>query len=143
MTRVVVDTNTTVSAFLWGGTPRQLFNLAIEGGITLLSSDAMVQELENTLNKPKLEKYVKLSGKTPSELVADFVKLVTLVEPAEIPADAVRDPDDVKVLATAVSGKATHIVSGDDDLLSLNVYAGIPIMKVRDFIERIKPDDET
>lgn len=140
MTRVVVDTNTTVSAFLWGGMPRQLFNLAIEGGIILLSSNALVHELENTLNKPKLEKYVRLSGKTPSELVADFVKLVRLVEPAEIPVDAVRDLDDVKVLATAVSGKATHIISGDDDLLSLNTYAGIPIMKVRDFIESIKPE---
>ncbi|MBZ0298664.1 MAG: putative toxin-antitoxin system toxin component, PIN family [Anaerolineae bacterium] len=72
MQRVVVDTNTTVSAFLWGGTPRQFFTVAIETGVILLSSNALVQELENTLRKPKLEKYITLSGKNPPEIVAEF-----------------------------------------------------------------------
>jgi putative PIN family toxin of toxin-antitoxin system len=79
--------------------------MAIESGITLLDSTELIQELEDTLSKPKLQKYVLLSGKTPSELVAEFTRLVTLVEPATIPEDAVRDPDDVKVLAAAVGGK--------------------------------------
>lgn len=45
---------------------------------------ALVQELDKTLNKPKLAKYVTLSGKAPSELVAELVRLMTLVEPAKV-----------------------------------------------------------
>ncbi len=141
MQRVVVDTNTTVSAFLWGGTPRQFFEAAIENGVILLSSNALIQELEATLNKPKLEKYVALSGKTSSELVAEFVKLVALVEPKSLTLERLRDQDDLKVLEAAVGGRATHIVSGDSDLLSLDTFAGIPILKASAFIDVLKSTD--
>lgn len=79
MTQIVVDTNTSVSALLWGGTPQRVFTVAVANSIPLLTSEALVQELHKTLNKPKLAKYVALSGKTPSELVAELVRLMTLV----------------------------------------------------------------
>ena len=116
--------------------------MAIEGSITLLSSNGLVQELEDTLLKPKLEKYVIQSGKTPSELLAEYARLVTLVEPASLPEDAVRDPDDALVLAAAVGGKASHIVTGDEDLLTLKAYAGIPILNAREFVESLTLPDE-
>lgn len=141
MTQIVVDTNTSVSALLWGGTPQRVFTLAVANSIPLLTSEALVQELHKTLNKPKLAQYVALSGKTPSELVAELVRLMMLVEPAPVPADAVRDPDDAKVLAAAVGGKATHIVSGDIDLLVLGSYQDIPIVKAIDFIREIEPEN--
>jgi len=138
MTGIVVDTNTSVSALLWGGTPQRVLAVAIDQSIPLLISKQLIQELESTLAKPRLAKYVVLTGKTPSDLVSQLISIMTLIEPVDVPADAVRDPDDVKVLAAAVGGKATHIVSGDKDLLTLGVYQDIRIMSALQFIQEIE-----
>lgn len=45
-----------------------------------------------------------------------------------------RDPDDNRVLEAAVAGGADAIVSGDDDLLSLGEYEGIPIVTAVRFL---------
>jgi putative PIN family toxin of toxin-antitoxin system len=37
------------------------------------------------------------------------------------------DPDDNRVLACAMAGRADYIVSGDRHLLNLKAHAGIPI----------------
>ena len=49
--------------------------------------------------------------------------------------DACRDPDDNKYLECAVDGGADFIVSGDNDLLSLELFQGIPIVKPRRFVD--------
>lgn len=48
---------------------------------------------------------------------------------------ASRDPDDNKYLECAVDGRADFVVSGDGDLLSLESFDGIPIVKPRRFVE--------
>jgi putative PIN family toxin of toxin-antitoxin system len=45
-----------------------------------------------------------------------------------------RDPKDDKFLELAVSGQATHIVTGDTDLLALNPYQGIEILSPHRFM---------
>jgi putative PIN family toxin of toxin-antitoxin system len=45
-----------------------------------------------------------------------------------------RDPRDDKFLEVAVATKADVIVSGDDDLLTLNPYASIPIVSAGRFL---------
>lgn len=143
MTRALLDTNVVVSAFLWGGVPQQIITQVTEGPGTLLSSEALIAELVQTLAKPKLQKYITARNTTPKAIVEQYTRLVQIVEPATIPADAVRDPDDVIVLGAAVGGRATHIVSGDKDLLTLERYASIPIMRPSDFLQAILPGDDT
>jgi uncharacterized protein len=53
---------------------------------------------------------------------------VTLVLPAKIEPVILRDPDDDLVLATALSGEARLIISGDKDLLDLGTWQGINIV---------------
>ncbi len=51
--------------------------------------------------------------------------------------DAVKaDPTDNRVIECALECQADFIVSGDKHLLQLKRYAGIPIMSVREFLER-------
>ena len=56
-----------------------------------------------------------------------------LVEITEV-VNACRDPKDDKFLELAVSGRATHIISGDDDLLALHPFRGIAILTPQDFV---------
>ncbi|MFM2026127.1 MAG: hypothetical protein RLZZ339_842 [Cyanobacteriota bacterium] len=44
------------------------------------------------------------------------------------------DLDDNKFLELAVSGMAQYIITGDNDLLILNTYQGIPIITPADFL---------
>jgi predicted nucleic acid-binding protein len=48
-----------------------------------------------------------------------------------------RDHKDDKFLEVAAEGQAAIIVSGDEDLLALNPFEGIPIVPPRDFLARI------
>jgi putative PIN family toxin of toxin-antitoxin system len=45
-----------------------------------------------------------------------------------------RDAKDNKFLEVAVCGYATHIITGDCDLLDLNPYRSISIITARDFL---------
>jgi predicted nucleic acid-binding protein len=48
------------------------------------------------------------------------------------------DPDDDKIIEAAVVGKADAIVSGDHHLLDLVAVEGIPVLSVRQFLERLR-----
>ena len=58
---------------------------------------------------------------------------VIFIEPTEIITDC-RDPKDNKFLELAVASDAQFIVTGDIDLLVLNPYRGITILKSGDFL---------
>ena len=46
-----------------------------------------------------------------------------------------RDPKDNKFLELAVSGDATHLVTGDDDLLVLHPFRGVAIVTSQAFLD--------
>lgn len=142
MKRIVLDTNIVVSAFLWGGTPRQVISAAIENGILLLSSDEIINEVEQTLNKLKFDDQLRLIGKTREQIVSEYAHLVTLVPPAPVPEGTVRDSKDDIVLATAVGGKADTLVSGDKDLTDLKEYQGIVILTPAQCLSILFPPTE-
>lgn len=61
----------------------------------------------------------------------DFLRLlVRIAEPVTVSRGVrvCRDPKDDKFLEVAVNGRADLIVSGDDDLLVLDPFRGIPIV---------------
>ena len=45
-----------------------------------------------------------------------------------------RDPDDDKLIETAVMGAADCLVTGDRDLLDMSPFQGIPILTPRAFL---------
>ena len=57
------------------------------------------------------------------------------LEPSPLADPVCRDPSDDWVLATALAGEASLIVTGDDDLLSLGSFAEVEIISPRRFLE--------
>jgi predicted nucleic acid-binding protein len=51
----------------------------------------------------------------------------------EIDTSACRDKDDVKIIGTALKGKAKIIITGDEDLLILKKYKNTAIVTPREF----------
>jgi uncharacterized protein len=53
----------------------------------------------------------------------------------DVQISACGDPKDDKFLSLAVSGHATHIITGDADLLALHPFQGIQILAPGTFLE--------
>jgi len=129
--RVVVDTGVAVSAVLLPrSVPRQAFDLAVERG-RLLVSEATVAELDEVLRRPKFNKYA--SEEKRLEFFAALVREAEVVKVTEAVTEC-RDPKDDKFLELSVSGKASHLLSGDADLLVLHPFRGIAVVTPQDFL---------
>lgn len=125
--RVVLDTNVLIAAFISRGGCHQVFEqCAIHH--ELISSVELIEELKDKLTTKF--RYSEDDVAAVNQLIqsrTQFVVPVPLKEPI------CRDPDDDFVLATAVAGDVTCIVTGDEDLLILKTFQGIDIIRPREF----------
>jgi uncharacterized protein len=126
--RVVADTNVVLSGLLWLGTPGLVLEAAANGRIALYTSPALVQELSETLQSPKLAARIRASGLTQDELLQRYLDVAVLIEPQSVPRVVPDDPDDDQVIAAAIAAQADLIVSGDKHLLDLESHCGIRIV---------------
>jgi uncharacterized protein len=126
--RLVLDTNTALSALLWGGTPGRVIDAAAAGQVELASSAALLAELQGVLAREKFAAALAERGLTVSDLFEGYAAMVTLVAPATIAPTITRDPADDQVLAAAVAARADLIVSGDTHVLDLQRFQGIDIV---------------
>lgn len=134
--RVVADTNTVVSALLWGGLPAEILAAARTQRITLFTSAALIAELEDVLGRDKFAARLARVGSTVPELLAGYLALTNLVRAPAI-APTTRDPDDDQVLACALAASAELIVTRDRDLLDLDAYRAIRILSARAALDAI------
>ncbi len=135
--RFVFDTNVLLSALLFGrSVPAQAFEHAVALG-RLLISEPLALELDDVLRRGQFGKYLTLEERV--RFLAKFIREALPVEITQVIAEC-RDPKDDKILELAVEGRSTCVVTGDDDLLTLNPFRGIPIVTPRDLLSRPWPD---
>lgn len=132
--RVVVDTNIIVRAVIkpQGSVGPVLQRLRLRE-YTLLISRPTLDELVEVLHRPRLRVKYQLSDSALRATIRLIVARSELIRPS-VQISACRDPKDDKFIEVAVTGKADVIVSGDDDLLTLAPYAGIPIVLPNQFL---------
>ena len=92
-----------------------------------------MEELLVTLNKTKFKKYIR--PKDRFVFINRIMRKAIFVE-VNHKINECRDPKDNKFLELALSGKADCIISGDEDLLILNPFRGIPILTANEFLDR-------
>ena len=125
--RVLLDTNVLVSAILFGGVSRSILERGITGEIDLVTSPSLTDEFEGVVGeKFPLPPEIARAVRSELELLADVVR------PKTVPP-VLHDPDD-EVLATATTGQAEVIVTGDRRLLGLGSHRNIRIVTPRDFL---------
>jgi len=125
--KVVLDTNTLVSAIGWAGTPHRLLRACIQGKLELFISPALIDELSLVITRPKL-KVVAMHPDLPG-VMAWLCQPEHLVIPRRQINVIAEDPPDNRVLECALEAGAGAIVSGDEHLLKLKSFDGILILK--------------
>lgn len=131
--RLVLDNNIFVSALLSRNSrlARRVFDILAAHEV--VHSNAMIEELTEALARPKL---VRLITRDEAEAFIEVLRTTTEEVRVVHRVVACRDPKDDKVLALALSAKADCIVTGDQDLLTLNPFRGVPILTVAQFVSQ-------
>lgn len=131
--RYVFDTNVLVSAALFNtSVPGQALIRALESG-TILTSCSLIEELDNVLRRDKLKRY--LTREEREQFLEALIRETELVEITESVV-ACRDPKDDRLLELALCGNASLIVTGDDDLMVMNPFRGVPIVTPSEMLDR-------
>ena len=132
--RVVLDTNLLIAA-AWnaGSASRQIVEACLEGrNLRAVSSPALRREYEfifkRAARKSKYRKSLQHLVETAEVVECDAREMGI-----EVPAD----PDDAKVLATAIAGKVDALVSNDHHLLDLADESVVPILRPGEFLHRL------
>ncbi len=135
--RIVLDTNTVISALLWRGVAHRMLVETRNRPIRLYASQFLLEELALVLSREKFAAVFSARETSRAVLCQQYRTLVTVVHPRFVPEVVKTDPADDHVLACALEANADVIVSGNRHLLSLNPYAGIEIVNAGDFLARV------
>ncbi len=111
--RIVVDTNLWIRVLLGGPATLPLLEAWRAGKFLVLTSQPLLDELEAVSQRPRLRK--NIDPEQAKALIEQLRGRGHWVEATAVPPRC-RDPKDHPVLATAISGHASAIVSGDGDL---------------------------
>lgn len=128
----MIDANTVVSAALNPlGVPRRALAAARARGVIALSG-AVYEEIAEVLARPKFARV--LTGDRRRETLELLAAAAFWVEPGELVSDC-RDAKDNRYLELALAAQASIIVSGDEDLLVLDPWRGVRVLRAARFLE--------
>lgn len=136
MYKVVIDTNVLISGIIQkNGFPHKVVKLWEKGNLILVTSIPMIEEAKKVLNYPKIKGKFNLKDGEIKQTILNLLKYSILIYNPPALNVIKEDPEDNKILSTAIEGRADYIVSGDSHLLRLKNYKGIKIITPRMFCE--------
>jgi putative PIN family toxin of toxin-antitoxin system len=130
MLGATADTNVYISALNFGGRPLQFLELARRGQIRLCISEPILTELIGVL-RDKFGWDEEHLRQAEQEL-RTFTEIVTPTRKLSVVSD---EPDN-RILECTAAARFDFVVSGDQHLLRLSSFEGIPIVTVTEFLRQ-------
>jgi uncharacterized protein len=99
--------------------------------VTLLFSQVLLDEFIEVAQRPKFKKYFSLT-----DLENLLLQIKNEAEFIEVTSDIklCRDPKDDFLLSLAKDGKATHLITGDQDLLDIKNFGKTKITTIANYL---------
>ena len=129
--RVVIDTNVWVSRLLLADSMAARAVDAALSSSEVVVSERPVEELADVLAREKFDRYVSLADR--EEFLRRVLQVATTIPVLTEVADC-RDVNDNQLLALALDSESDYILTGDQDLLTMNPWRGIEIISPRAFL---------
>jgi putative PIN family toxin of toxin-antitoxin system len=117
--------------------PGEILRRLIKGDFSLVTSNAILTEVHRTLVKTFFRR--SLSDEDRSDLIAAAIRgadILTVLVPV---SGVASHPEDDLVLATAVSGAAEYLVTGDRQLLAVGTFHDVRLVTARQFLDLLGP----
>jgi len=133
---VLVDTNVLIAAMLGSTTARQTLRAIVTRAYDWVTTPALIVELNDVPRRSKFEGVITAAH--TRAMLRQLRDHARLIHPSTI-INACRDPRDNHVLAAAVDSHATHLITGDRDLLVLTPFRGTGILPPTEFLAELSP----
>jgi len=130
--RVFLDTNVLVSAFATRGLCGDVMRVVLAEH-QLVTCEAVLGELERVLKRR-----LRLPVEDVRNILSLLRECTVAPTPGTLPELPIRDPDDVKVVASALAARVDILVTGDQDILSVRESLGIRVTDPRGFWAMLK-----
>ena len=128
--RVIIDTNLWIH-FLLSSDLSKLDSMIAKNEITLIFSGELLDEIVEVTQRPKFRKYFKVDD-VESLLLKIKSRSVFIEVKTEI--NKCRDPKDNFLLSLSLDGLATHLLTGDKDLLILKNFGQTKIITITEYL---------
>ncbi len=133
MTRAVLDPNVVISAVIQPqGSPARCLRAHGEGRFDLVVSPLLLGELRTVLRREKLRPFLTIDQ--AERLVDALARDATVADDPACPEPLSRDPGDDYLIALARATSAHVLVTGDQDLLGLDL-PDLKIVSPREFLD--------
>ena len=129
--RVIFDTNIWIS-YLISNEFSFLDKLIEEQSIVLIFSIELLEEFYEVANRKKFMKYF-----TSNELdrLIEFISTFAYFVNVQSIFDVCRDPKDNYLLSLSYDAEATHLITGDNDLLEMKYFYKTQIIEYSSYIK--------
>jgi putative PIN family toxin of toxin-antitoxin system len=136
----VLDSTILVSAFLTpGGAADALVDHAKAGRITCaVAEDILAETARVLLATPRIRQRYPYTDVDVQDYLRGVRQAALVVSELPPLSGIVRDPNDDMILACAVAASASHVVTRDDDLLSLGTHEGVMIVTPEAFLTMLR-----
>lgn len=132
--RIIIDTNLWIS-FLLTKDYSKLDKLFSKNHLTLLFSQELLEEFIEIARRPKFKKYFSVA-----DLNSLLSEIHTKAEFLEVTFEInlCRDPKNNFLLSLSQDGNATHLITGDKDLLEIKMFGETLILTITEYLENLK-----
>jgi putative PIN family toxin of toxin-antitoxin system len=130
--RVILDTNTVISALLFKGEATRLAVAWKSARFRLLASPAITREYHRVLNYAKFKNSETAIAAFLNEGILPYLEPVK--EHTAKLSHPCKDPDDDLFLRAALGGRADYLVTGDAALLALKPHYTFKIITISEFL---------
>ncbi len=139
--RAVLDSNVIVSGFLAAkGPSARVLDAVREGQLTWVTSKVILDEVRKVLALPRIQKRYRVTPEAAETLLLLVGESALRIRGVVQVVGKCRDPKDDAILACAVEGRAEYVVTGDEDLLTMEVYESVMIVTPRRFVEILQEE---
>jgi putative PIN family toxin of toxin-antitoxin system len=133
MIRLVLDTNTLISAVGWRDSKQgKILEACLFKKYLLIESDDLLKEFLEVISRPK---FSFISEEQKREFVTRLLSHCEIVEPKKKLNIIKQDPADNKVLECSLAGKAHYIITGGRHLLNLKQFGKTAILTASEFLQ--------